>query len=69
MKKGSIDPQLIDERLYPRDETSFWLGGCSIAELRRLERSGALNPIRRNKRSPTAQVFYTGANIRKVIRG
>jgi hypothetical protein len=69
MMKGSTDRNLVDERLYPREDASFWLGGCSIATLKRLEQAGVLKPIRRNKASPTAQVFYTGANIRKAISG
>jgi hypothetical protein len=69
MMKGSSDQYLVDEKLYAREDASFWLGGCSIATLKRLEQVGVLKPIRRNKTSPTAQVFYTGANIRNAIRG
>jgi hypothetical protein len=69
MTEGATDPHLIDEKLYSREAASFWLGGCSTATLKRLEEAGVLKPIRRNKRSPTAQVFYTGANIRNAIRG
>ena len=66
MMKGTEDQHLIDERLYPREAASFWLGGCSVATLKRLETSGILKPIRLNKRSPTGQVYYRGKNLREV---
>lgn len=60
----SDKPQIIDEQLYPRSVAGQFLGGASIATLRRMEQLGILRPIRRNKHSPTAQVFYTGKNLR-----
>ena len=60
--------QLIDDHLYPREQARPFLGNVSVPTLRRMERDGILKPIRLTKRSPTAQVFYTGANIRTAIR-
>ena len=44
-----------------------FFGGISIATLARLEKLGVLKPIRINKHSPTAQVFYTGLNLRETL--
>jgi DNA-binding transcriptional MerR regulator len=55
---------IVDDHLYPRDEASSFLGGVSVPTLRRMEKQGILKPIRLNKRSPTAQVYYSGRNIR-----
>jgi hypothetical protein len=57
---------IVDDHLYPRDEASSFLGGVSIPTLRRMEQQGILKPIRLNKRSPTAQVYYKGKNLREV---
>jgi hypothetical protein len=57
---------IVDDHLYPRDEAIPFLGGVSVPTLRRMEREGILKPIRLNKRSPTAQVYYSGKNIREV---
>jgi hypothetical protein len=67
--KSNPDQLLVDEYLYSREQARPFLGGASIATLKRLEHAGVLQPIRRNKTSPTAQVFYTGANIRKAVHG
>ncbi|HWZ38597.1 MAG TPA: hypothetical protein VNY08_09885 [Bradyrhizobium sp.] len=60
---------LFSDHLYPREQARQILGGISIATLVRLEKAGALKPVRLNKRSPTAQVFYTGVNLREITRG
>jgi hypothetical protein len=60
------EQNLIGEYLYPREQARQILGGISIATLVRLEKAGVLKPIRLNKHSPTAQVFYTGFNLREL---
>jgi hypothetical protein len=52
-----------DALLYSREATRQLLGGISIASIKRLELSGGLTPVRLNKRSPTAQVFYRRAQV------
>jgi hypothetical protein len=66
---NNTEQNLVSDHLYPREQARQILGGISIATLVRLEKAGALKPIRLNKRSPTAQVFYTGVNLREVTRG
>jgi hypothetical protein len=66
---SSTDQHLASDFLYPREQARQILGGVSIATLKRLEKAGVLKPIRLNKRSPTAQVFYTGVNLRELTRG
>jgi len=65
--KSSTDQHLVSDYLYPREQARQILGGVSIATLLRLEKAGLLKPIRLNKRSPTAQVFYKGANLREAM--
>jgi hypothetical protein len=67
--KSSTDQQLVNDYLYPREQARLILGGISIATLARLEKAGVLKPVRLNKRSPTAQVFYTGVNLRELTCG
>ncbi|MBR1234598.1 hypothetical protein [Bradyrhizobium sp. AUGA SZCCT0182] len=57
---------IIDDHLYPRDQAIRFLGGVSTPTLRRMEKEGVLKPIRLNKRSATAQVYYKGKNIREA---
>ena len=60
----SSKPALPSETLlYSREATRQLLGGISIASLKRLEHNGELTPVRLNKRSPTAQVFYRRAQV------
>jgi hypothetical protein len=59
--------EIFDDHLYPRKEARAILGGISDPTLRRLEQSGALKAIKLNKTSPSAQTFYLGANLRKLI--
>jgi hypothetical protein len=67
--KSNTDQYLASDFLYPREQARQILGGVSIATLKRLEKVGVLKPVRLNKRSPTAQVFYTGVNLRELTRG
>jgi hypothetical protein len=67
--KSNNDQYLISDYLYPREHARQILGGISIATLKRLEKASVLKPIRLNKHSPTAQVFYTGVNLREAMRG
>jgi hypothetical protein len=67
--KINTDQYLISDYLYPRKQARQILGDISIATLARLEKAGVLKPIRLNKHSPTAQVFYTGSNLREATRG
>ena len=67
--KSSTDQHLVSDYLYPREQARQILGGISIATLKRLEKASVLKPIRLNRRSPTAQVFYTGVNLREAMRG
>jgi hypothetical protein len=64
----STDQHLISDFLYPREQARHILGGVSIATLKRLEKVGVLKPIRLNKRSPAAQVFYMGVNLREAMQ-
>ena len=66
--KSNTDQYLISDYLYPREQARQILGGVSIATLKRLEKASVLKPIRLNKHSPTAQVFYTGVNLLEVTR-
>lgn len=63
------DQHIINDYLYPREQARQVLGGISIATLARLEKAGVLKPIRLNKRSANAQVFYSGNNLRELTRG
>jgi hypothetical protein len=67
--KSYTDQNLVSDYLYPREHARQILGGISIATLARLEKAGVLKPIRLNKRSPTAQVFYKGRNLREAMGG
>jgi hypothetical protein len=67
--KSNTDQHLVSDYLYAREQARQILGGISIATLKRLEKASALRPIRLNKHSPTAQVFYTGVNLRELTRG
>jgi hypothetical protein len=67
MAKQNIS-ELIDDHLYPREEARPFLGGVSVPTLRRMEQEGILRPIRLTKRSPTAQVYYSGKNLREAQR-
>ena len=60
---------LNDDFFYTREQARPFFGNCSIATLVRLEKEGVLKPIRRNKRSTTAQVLYSGRNIRAAQYG
>jgi hypothetical protein len=58
--KSAFAPEAL---LYSREASRQLLGGISIASIKRLERNGELTPVRLNKRSPTAQVFYRRAQV------
>jgi hypothetical protein len=66
---NNTEQNLFSDYLYSREKARHILGGISIATLTRLEKAGVLKPIRLNKHSPTAQVFYTGVNLRETMRG
>jgi len=49
--------------LFSREATRHLLGGISIASVKRLEHQGELTPVRLNKQSASAQVFYRRAEV------
>lgn len=61
--------EIHKNRLYTRSQARLILGGVCDPTLRRLEKTGALTPIRLNKHSPTAQAYYRGADIRRLVDG
>jgi hypothetical protein len=58
----------LDALLYSRVQARRLLGNVSIATLKRLEADGQLTPIRLNKRSPVAQVFYRSSQVRALAQ-
>jgi hypothetical protein len=54
--------------LYSRRDAAHLLS-CSVETLIRLERQGDLNPIRINKKSPTASVYYRREELLKLASG
>jgi hypothetical protein len=62
-------PSPNNDPLYSRKDASrLFLGGISVASMKRLEAEGILEPIRLNKHSPSAQVFYRHSNLVKVAQ-
>ena len=55
--------------LYSREQARRALGGVSIATLQRLEARGLLKPVRLNKGSPTAKVFYRVSDLAALAQG
>jgi hypothetical protein len=51
-------PDLTKPLLVSRREAARLLGGVDLSTIRRLELDGQLRPIRLNKRSPTARVYF-----------
>jgi hypothetical protein len=70
-----MSPRNQDQRpplrplLYNRKQASQLLGDISEHKLKQLEQAGDLIPVRLNKHSATAQVFYTHKNLVKLARG
>jgi|tagenome__1003787_1003787.scaffolds.fasta_scaffold17460126_1 hypothetical protein len=54
--------------LHTRQQASRLLN-CSVATLQRLEKSGALTPVKLNKRSPSAQTFYKRSDLLALVGG
>jgi hypothetical protein len=73
--RASASPDIPSEpviavigKIYSRKVASeLFLGGISVASMKRMEAEGILKPVRLNKRSATSQVFYTHDNLMKVI--
>jgi hypothetical protein len=53
--------------LYSRRDAAHLLS-CSVDTLIRLERQGDLSPIRINKKSPTASVYYRREQLLALAR-
>ena len=58
-----------DDHLYPRSVARQILCGVTDPTLRELEKSGALKAIKLVINSPTAQTFYRGSNLRRLVEG
>jgi hypothetical protein len=55
--------------LYSRAQARQMLGGISIATLQRLEARGLLKPVRLNRVSATAKVFYRTCDLEALAGG
>ena len=64
--KPNADP---DALLYSREHARKLLGNISIGTLKRLEANGQLTPVRLNRRSPTAHVFYRRNQLFALAQG
>ena len=70
MSVGALNAVLVAQPpplLHTRAQASRLLN-CSVATLQRLEKSGTLSPIKLNKQSPAAQVYYAHEQLLALAR-
>ena len=68
MRKANPPNLSSSPLLVSRRDAADALGGVSVATLIRLEKQGVLKPVRLNKNSSTAQVFYRGEDINALAK-
>jgi hypothetical protein len=62
------EPKRLERLLYSRAQASELLGGASTTLLKRLEKQGALTPIKLSRRRQS-QVYYSHDNLMQVAAG
>jgi hypothetical protein len=53
--------------LYTRRQTAELLGNVHLATIRRLEKAGRLKPVRLNRNSRLAMVFYRARDVQALV--
>lgn len=54
--------------LYSREQARRILGGVSISTIIRMEKTGALSPVRLNRQAAHGQVFYRADDIARLAK-
>jgi hypothetical protein len=63
-QQSAVQPLVVS-----RKTAAALLGDVDVSTLRRFEAAGLLKPIRLNKRSPVAQVFYAYDEVVALAQG